>query len=342
MTNNNKRSHEEMNSEYGGGAVAILVILVIAAVGVLAYISGKKDLLNTDALEVPSVIAKADVENAPDPENNPVVVKIGKEEITRQDVIDLVNQMPPQMQQIPMPQLLPMAVEQLVSNKIVDEKAKNAGLGRDKDVLAQLAEVKKQIIRSKFLENEIEARITEERLKAAYDKYVENFPKVEEVKAAHILVDEEKTAKDIIKKLKKGDSFADLAKENSKDGSAEGGGDLGYFAKTDVVPEFAEAAFALKAGAYTQKPVKTDFGYHIIKVEEKRQRPPAAYEEATQYLEQEMQREVLDEALNEWKSAVTIERFDMNGKPLAEKEPAAGEAEDETAEDTKAEDMPKK
>ncbi len=133
--------------------------------------------------------------------------------------------------------------------------------------------------------------------------------------------------------IDKGEDFAALAKENSKDGSAENGGDLGYFAQNEVVPEFASAAFATDVGSYTKTPVKSEFGFHIIKVEEKRKRPPAPYEQVKPYLEQELQRAIVDEVLKEWKEAASIERFDINGAPLPEQTaPAAGEEESDAAE----------
>ncbi len=308
--------------------ILLLVILVAVGVGAFVYLKDKK------SKDSPADIEKAEAESV-EPENpNPVLAVIDGDEIKRLEVLNAINAMPAQMKQIPMEQLFPMVLEQVINNKIIDKKAAKAGLAKDKSVLEQLEKAKDQIIRVKFLENLINEKVTDERLQAKYDEYVKNFPDVEEVKAAHILVEDEKAAKAIIRKLNKGADFAELAKENSKDGSSENGGDLGYFTKTDVVPAFGEAAFATKVGEYTKMPVKSDFGYHIIKVEEKRKRPPAEFAQIKPYMEQEMHRSVLDEAINEWKAEIKIERFDINGNPLpAENEelapeeasPAAGE-----------------
>ena len=105
------------------------------------------------------------------------------------------------------------------------------------------------------------------------------MPAKNEVRARHILVKTEDEAKAIIKKLEGGAKFEDLAKENSTDGSAAQGGDLGYFGEGMMVPEFEKAAFALDVGAFTKEPVKSQFGYHIIKLEDKRQQQPPAFDQ---------------------------------------------------------------
>ena len=118
--------------------------------------------------------------------------------------------------------------------------------------------------------------MTDDEVKARYDEEIKKLPPQEEVHARHILVKTEAEAKDIIKQLDAGKDFAELAKEKSTDPNKSEGGDLGYFAKGRMVKEFEDAAFALKKGEYTKTPVKTQFGYHVIKVEDKRDRAAAA------------------------------------------------------------------
>ncbi len=298
----------------------LLVILIVVALGVFLYINNKDGVVGSnegDASKVASSIDESS-NNKVDADPNPVIAKINGQEIKRLEVLEFINSMPVHMKQMPIEQLFPMALEQIINNKIIDERAKSSGLEKDEEVIKLFEEAKKQIIRVKFLENAINEKVTQEALKIKYDEYVKNFPDVEEVKAAHILVDDEKTAKEIIKKLNKGADFTDLAKEYSKDGSSESGGSLGYFTKDDVVPSFADAAFAIKVGEYTKKPVKSEFGYHIIKIEDKRKRPPAEFSQIKPYIEQEMQRSVFEELLEEWKKQAEIKRFDINGKPIIE------------------------
>ncbi len=131
---------------------------------------------------------------------------------------------------------------------------------------------------------EAKKAVTEEAKRKTYDEFVASAKPETEVRARHILVDDEAKAKEIAAKAKGGADFATLAKENSKD-SAEDGGDLGYFTKDQMVPEFAEAAFKLEKGQVSD-PVKSQFGWHVIKVEDKRQKPVPSYEQVSDQLDQ--------------------------------------------------------
>lgn len=334
------------NSERGSALTTIMLLIVFVAFGAVAYVSGQKNVLQqfqtqfqtSQLASAVGMAKKDDKAMAADPVNNPVVARVNGEEITRGEVLALVKQMPPQMQQIPVEQLLPISVEQLITNVIIDGKAQNANLENDADVKEQVAKVQEQIVRTKYIENAIDERLTDERLQEAYQEYVDNFPETEEVSAAHILVDDEAVAKDAIKKLKDGADFAALAKELSKDGTAQNGGDLGFFAASEVVPEFAKATFGAKPGLIGA-PIKSQFGFHVIRVGEKRMRPVEEYADVKPFLEQEMQRQVFEETIQEWKEAANIERFDINGNPMGQQEPAAGSEDEASAvEDTEAVD----
>ncbi|MAE51425.1 MAG: rotamase [Micavibrio sp.] len=253
---------------------------------------------------------------------NPVVAMVGDEEVMRLDVLNFITQLPPNIRQLPIAQLFPLAQEQVINAKVVEMNIDTKSVESSEEVQKKIAMAKEQIIRAAYLEQEVAKKLTDKRLKQAYDEFVKAQPDVEEVKAAHILVDDEAVAKDIIAKLNDGAEFADLAKEHSKDNTADNGGELGYFAKGDVVPEFADMAFSMKKGAVTKEPVKTDFGYHVIKVEDKRQRPKPTFEEAKPFLEKEVQKELLEEMLADWRDGAKIKKYDINGNDI---EPAAGE-----------------
>jgi peptidyl-prolyl cis-trans isomerase C len=325
-------------NESGNALLIVLAVIVVAAIGGLAYFSGKagKDGASAQTGEA-AVQAAAAAQAAQDPTNpeapanadgtpikpgNPVVAKLKGGEVTRLDVFNFIQSLPPQTRQLPLEQLYPMALEQVINGKIIAEKTKNINLDGDEDVKKQVAEARKQITRTVWIEKEVGKQVSEDRVKKIYDEYVKNFPSIDDVKARHILVKEEAKAKDLIKQLEGGASFEELAKANSTDGTAQNGGELGYFAKTDVVPAFGEAAFALNVGEYTKKPVKTDFGFHVIKVEEKRKRPPASYDQIKPYLEAQVRRQILDEMIQSWRDEAGIERFDINGDAI---EPSAGE-----------------
>ncbi|MFA7429589.1 MAG: peptidylprolyl isomerase, partial [Rhodospirillaceae bacterium] len=129
----------------------------------------------------------------------------------------------------------------------------------------------------------------------------------------HILVDSEDAAKAIITDLKKGGDFAAIAKEKSSDPGAANGGDLGWFTKGTMVPEFAEAAYALKPGAITEAPVKTQFGWHIIKVEDRRKAEPPTFDEAKEDLRAQMAEEAVTEVLAGLRKDAKVETFALDG-----------------------------
>lgn len=325
-------------SERGNVTVIVLVVLAVVAVGVLAFLSGQVKPDADAGQQAAPVTASADDESAgealaavdengeavlaeadeelPIEPGNPVVAVVGDEEITRLDVLNFISQLPPQMRQMPMEQLFEMAQEQVINGRILDQNMTTAGLEDDPEVLSQFEEAKEQIIRNAFMQREISKKMTEARLKKKYDEFVKSQPEVEEVNASHILVEDEETAKQIIAQLKNGADFAALAKDHSLDGTSENGGELGYFAKTDVVPEFAEAAFALRKGRFTETAIQSQFGYHVILQNDKRKRPSPTMEEAKQFLESELRREIVDEILEGWRKDKKIKRFDINGNPV--------------------------
>lgn len=339
MTFKAKSQDYKFHSQSGNAVIIVLIILVVVAVGAFAFLSGQKagekstqsepaalasDHTQTPAAAEPAAAkattgtTEATTEIAP---GNPVVAKVGGEDITRQDVMDFVQTLPEQLRQMPLEKIFPLAQEQVINARIIAAKTKGVSVDSDAEYQKQLALAKEQISRSVFIQNEVDKNVTEEKLKAAYEKYRAEFPKTEELKAAHILVEDEQKAKDIIEKIKAGGDFATLAKENSKDNTASTGGELGYFAKDDVVKEFADASFALQPGQFSQTPVKTQFGWHIIKVQERRQRPPGDFESVKPFLEAQLRREVLDNLIKSWRTELSVERFDINGNKI---EPAAG------------------
>ena len=327
-------------NEKGNVVVVILVALVVAAIGGMAYMSGfltKEERSASDA-KAPTAIETASGDatqdesiKAPAPQaqldikpGNPVVAKIGGRDVKRMDVFNFMQTLPAETRQLPMQQLFPLVQNQLINMAIIKEKAEKANMDNDPLVKQQLEEAKKNIVPAVYLQRQVENNLTDERLKKAYDQYTANFPKAQEAQARHILVDDEKLAKDLIKKLDGGASFEELAKENSKDSTAKDGGLLAYFVQAEVVPEFGAAAFEQEIGAISKKPIKTQFGYHIIKVEDRRERQPETFEKAKPFLAAQLRNVVTNEVLMNFRKKAGVEIFDINGESI---EPAAGEEE---------------
>ena len=160
------------------------------------------------------------------------------------------------------------------------------------------------------------AKVDDKALEARYQQFLKDNPQQEEVRARHILVASEAVAKEIIADLKKGGDFAALAKAKSTDGSAKEGGDLGFFTREDMVPEFSEAAFALKPNEFTQEPVKSQFGWHVIKLEQRRQTAAPALADVRDQLTSEMSQEMITKIVEDLRKGAKIEKFDIEGKPL--------------------------
>ncbi len=342
------------DTQRGNVAIIALVLLVIVAVGAAVFFSGKlggskaenqaeqtasteqQAPAQTEAAagdaatpaEAPKEEEKqaenaegGDKSAAPIEPGNPVVAKVNGKDVTRMDVFNFIQTLSPQTRQMPVEQLFPLAQEQVVNAELIGEKVKGVSLDNDPAVQEQMKIAKQQIVRSVFMQKEAEKAVTDDMIKAAYEDYKNNFPKVEEVRARHVLVKDEATAKDVIKQLEGGADFAEMAKKYSIDATKERGGELSFFSKQDVVPEFGEAAFAMNVNDVSKAPVKSDFGYHVIQVLEKRQRPPADYEQAKPYIAAQLRGKVLGDVVQKWRKDAKVEVFDINGKPV---EPAAG------------------
>jgi peptidyl-prolyl cis-trans isomerase C len=253
---------------------------------------------------------------APAPAGDPIVAKVGGEVIHLSEVREAMAGLPPQAQSMPPQTLFPYVLDQLIDSRILIQAAKKAGLEKDPAVQRQVAAAADRVLQNAFLHHQVDPAVTDAALKAIYDREIAGKPGEAEVHARHILVPDEATAKKVIEALKKGGDFVALSKEYSKDpGAAAQGGDLGFFKKGDMVPEFAAAAFALKDGEYTQTPVHTQFGWHVIQVIEHRQAPAPTFEESRDELRQKIVSEIVQAAIAKAKAGVSVEKFNMDGTP---------------------------
>ncbi len=248
---------------------------------------------------------------------NPVVAKVNGADVTRSEVLEFITTLPEQVRQMPLQNLFPMARDQVVNNKLVTEKTQAANLANDPEVQKQLEQAKVQIERNVYIEREVAAKVNDAELQKAYNELKAELAKVEEVKARHILVDTEEKAKEVVTKLQGGAKFEDLVQEYSEGVTKETKGELGYFAKGEMVPEFSDAAFALGKGQYTKTPVKTQFGWHVIESEDRRTRPAPGFDEVKPQLEAVVRQRQLQELVNSWQKEAKVEKFDINGKPEA-------------------------
>jgi peptidyl-prolyl cis-trans isomerase C len=254
---------------------------------------------------------------------DPVVARINGQVLHRSDLELQLRNAPPQIQQQPLDKVYPALLNNVVNAELLEQAAKKAKIDQNAQVKQELAAAQTQILVNAYVASIARSQITEAKLRQAYDQYAKEAPKTEEVHARHILVSSEQEAKDIIDQLKKGADFATLAKDKTIDPSGKSnGGDLGYFTKQDMVPEFANAAFAMKPGDFSQTPVHTQFGWHVIKVEDKRQGKAGTYEQVAPEIAQQMTQQIVAAKLKELAGQAKIELFGPDGKALAANAPA--------------------
>ena len=184
------------------------------------------------------------------------------------------------------PELQNAVKEELVRRELLTQEAKKKGLDKKPEVQGQMELAKQAVLIRAYLSDYVRANpVSEDKLKKDYEAIKANLGTTE-YKAKHILVATEDEAKAIIAKLDKGDKFADLAKQSKDPGSKDNGGELGWSAPSTYVKPFSDALTKLKKGEYTKTPVKTDFGYHVIQLEDTRPLTPPPYEQVKPQLQQ--------------------------------------------------------
>ena len=255
--------------------------------------------------------------------SDPVVATVNGSVIRLSDVTEAAQTLPDEVRSMPPGVLFPMLLDQMVDRQALVLAARRDGLDRDPVVVRAMTRADDQVLQNALLSREIGPAATEAAVRAKYEATVVNKPGEEEVHAHHILVDSEAKAKAIIAALKKGGDFATIAKKESSDPAAQNGGDLGFFKKGDMVPEFAAAAFALKPGEVTPEPIKTQFGWHVIRLDERRTAPVPTFEQSRDELRQQVVQEGVRAAVAKARAGLKIEEFNMDGSPAATPAPAA-------------------
>jgi peptidyl-prolyl cis-trans isomerase C len=251
------------------------------------------------------------------PPPDPVVAKVDGQPIHLSDLKDAAQGLPENMRAIPPQSLYPMLLDQLIDGRALVAEAHKAGLDQDPTVKRQVTAAEDRALQTAVLSKEVGPSVTDDAVRARYEKDVAGKPGEEEVHAKHILVDSEAEAKKIIAQLKGGADFAALAKQYSKDpGGAQQGGDLGFFKKDEMVPEFATAAFALQPGQISPDPVHSQFGWHVILVVERRKAEPPSFEQARDELRQKMIQEGVQKVVAKARASAAVEKFNLDGSQV--------------------------
>ncbi|MDB5410422.1 MAG: peptidylprolyl isomerase [Rhodospirillales bacterium] len=245
---------------------------------------------------------------------DPVVARINGTELHRSDVVSAQESLPPQVQQMPLEQIYPQLLDQMITQELIIQNARKQKLQDDPEVKKRMAQIEDRVVGDVWLKHEVDKVATDQRLHADYDKFAKEHS-TEQVKASHILVGTEAEAKSVIADLNKGGDFAAIAKKRSTDPGKDNGGDLGWFSREDMVPAFANAAFALTKGQYTKTPVQTQFGWHVIKLEDRRTQAPPSFEQAEPELKNAIAHDVVAAKVKEMKAAANVQTFGLDGTP---------------------------
>ena len=286
------------------------------------------------AVALIAIAAASSNVRAEDAAADPVIAKVGAVEIHESELKLAIAGLDPQLANLPDDQKRVAALSSIIDVKLLATDADKEGLKDSADFKQRLAFLTDRELHNAYFKKHVVDAVTPEEVKARYEKEIAAITPEDEVRARHILVKTEEEAKAIIKDLDAGKDFIEIAKEKSTDPNKSEGGDLGYFSKGRMVPEFETAAFALEKGAYSKEPVKSQFGFHVIKVEDKRKQQPPALEQVEAQVRQLVMRDKYLELLEKAKTAAPIDikdaalktAYDAVNKPAAEGEGEAAPA----------------
>lgn len=244
-------------------------------------------------------------------EEDKVVARVDGTEITETDLALVGVEYAQDLAQVPEAMRRKVLIDVMVDMHVLANAALKSGLDQNEEFKKHIAYLKTRALRDTYFRKEVELKPAEDDLKARYDAQFGSFEGPDERKVRHILVKTKDEAVALVKELDEGKDFAELAKEKSTGPTGPNGGDLGFFSKGRMVPAFEEAAFALEVGAYTKEPVETQFGWHVIKVEEARKQPAPAYEQVKESLRTEIIRERFQSVMEKLKADAKIEIVDV-------------------------------
>ena len=257
---------------------------------------------------------------------NPVLAKVNGAEIRQSDLALAEEELGPSLAQMDPSTKRENVLAFLIDMKIVAKAAEDKKVENNEDFKKRLAFTRNRLLMDSLLATEGKAATTDDAMKKVYEEASKQITGEQEVHARHILVESEDDAKAVAAELKKGADFAELAKKKSKDPGASDGGDLGFFTKEQMVPEFSAVAFTLEPGKISD-PVKSQFGWHLIKVEEKRSRQAPAFEQVKAQIETYVTRKAQADYVAKLREAAKVERMDKPAEPAAKPaEPAKPEA----------------
>jgi peptidyl-prolyl cis-trans isomerase C len=240
-----------------------------------------------------------------DETDDPVVARVDGAPVYHSELIESAAGLPAAYQ-ANLESVLPLLLDRLVNLKLIAKAGREEGLADDEQVRHQVARAEEQAIGRVYLDRVLQEKVTDETMRARYDEMVAAGPE-KEMHARHILLAEESEARAVIVELDDGADFATLARERSTGPSSAQGGDLGYFSAGQMVEEFEVAAFALAPGEYSAEPVQTQFGYHVILIEDVRDKAPPEFADVENEIREELTEQVLQGVIGDLRAESEVE-----------------------------------
>lgn len=291
--------------------------LVVSSVGAIALAEDEADSAQAASVS-PSAAPSPETLKMSPASRDYVIIRIGDDTIRNSEVVDIWKGLFPGGAAPDFngfdETIRQNVLRGLISERLIYQQALKSGYDKNPEVKNRLDALRKQVLMQAFMDDKAKQLVTDTQLKALYEKKAASAKGQEEIRARHILVGSKEEAQKIADEVKAGAAFEKLAKEKSTDkGSGANGGELGWFTKDKMVPEFAEAAYVLKKGEISG-PVKSPFGYHIIKVEDRRALQVPSFEEMKESLQAELANKMVQGYLEKILKSANIKYFGPDGK----------------------------
>ncbi len=246
-------------------------------------------------------------------EPDPVVALVNDVKFYKSDVERARKQLPLEAQKYPSAVVYKHLIKSLIDTHLVATAARKDKLDKRLKIVKQVRRIEDQVLHKTYLDERIVAAVTDKRLKELYEIFRTSNSDTKEIRARHILLETREQAMEVIRQLNEGVDFANLAKKLSTGPSGKQGGDLGYFSRERMVPPFSKGAFATSVGQFTAQPVKTQFGWHVIKVEDKRTVKAKPFDQVKMQLRKQLINDLENSIISELRNAASIKIFGPDG-----------------------------
>ncbi len=250
--------------------------------------------------------------------DDPVVATVNGEPVRRAEVMAEMGALPAHYRELPLDQLYPVVLNRIIDGRLLLAEALERKLDDDPKVRQRVIRLRNRMVQEELLDRHVRQQVTEEVVRERYARYLEQNPTVRGVSARNILVETEEEARQVIEALKAGADFEALAKARSVGPTASRGGDLGRFGPDEMMRDISDAAFGMEPGTFSQEPVESPFGWHVILVEELSKVKPLSFEQVRDELVTALSKQVIAELVAELRRDARITRFNIDGTAAPE------------------------